>query len=38
MTPYELIARFEAWAPPEWQAEWDNCGWQVDPGLGRDEA
>ena len=29
----ELIARFEDWAPLTWQEKWDNCGWQVDPGV-----
>lgn len=31
MTIAELIAWFEAWAPPAWQESWDNCGWQVEP-------
>lgn len=29
----ELIAAFEQWAHPSWQEKWDNCGWQVDPGI-----
>lgn len=29
----QLIAAFEAWAPPAWQETWDNCGWQVEPGV-----
>ncbi|MEO0988249.1 MAG: Nif3-like dinuclear metal center hexameric protein [Cyanobacteria bacterium J06639_14] len=33
MTIAELIAQFEAWAPPAWQESWDNCGWQVEPGV-----
>lgn len=23
----------EAWAPPAWQESWDNCGWQIEPGI-----
>ena len=33
ITIAELITRFEAWAPPVWQESWDNCGWQVEPGV-----
>lgn len=33
MTIAELIARVETWAPPSWQEAWDNCGWQVEPGV-----
>lgn len=33
MTIAALIAQFEAWAPPTWQESWDNCGWQIEPGL-----
>ncbi|MEM1281828.1 MAG: Nif3-like dinuclear metal center hexameric protein, partial [Cyanobacteria bacterium P01_H01_bin.152] len=33
MTIAELIDRFEAWAPPTWQEKWDNCGWQIEPGV-----
>lgn len=29
----DLIATFEAWANPSWQEKWDNCGWQVEPGI-----
>lgn len=29
----EFITWFEAWADPRWQASWDNCGWQVEPGI-----
>lgn len=29
----ELIETFEAWAHPSWQEKWDNCGWQVEPGI-----
>ncbi|NEQ55569.1 MAG: Nif3-like dinuclear metal center hexameric protein [Leptolyngbya sp. SIO3F4] len=28
-----LINWVEAWAPPEWQESWDNCGWQIEPGV-----
>lgn len=28
-----LIAAFERWANPVWQEKWDNCGWQVEPGI-----
>ncbi len=33
ITVGELIERLEAWAPPAWQESWDNCGWQVEPGI-----
>lgn len=33
MTIAHLIKTFEAWAPPLWQESWDNCGWQVEPGV-----
>ncbi|MDA0267346.1 MAG: Nif3-like dinuclear metal center hexameric protein [Cyanobacteria bacterium] len=33
MTVAELITGFEAWAPPAWQEKWDNCGWQIEPGI-----
>ncbi|MGF1461242.1 MAG: Nif3-like dinuclear metal center hexameric protein [Leptolyngbyaceae cyanobacterium] len=33
MTIAKLIHQFEAWAPPQWQEKWDNCGWQVQPGV-----
>ncbi|MEM9087603.1 MAG: Nif3-like dinuclear metal center hexameric protein [Cyanobacteria bacterium P01_F01_bin.53] len=29
----ELITTFEHWANPNWQEKWDNCGWQVEPGI-----
>jgi dinuclear metal center YbgI/SA1388 family protein len=29
----DLIDAFETWAPPHWQEKWDNCGWQVEPGI-----
>lgn len=29
----DLISKLEAWANPAWQEDWDNCGWQVQPGL-----
>ncbi len=29
----DLIATFERWANPRWQEKWDNCGWQVEPGI-----
>lgn len=29
----DLITGFEAWANPAWQESWDNCGWQVEPGI-----
>ncbi|MEM6252488.1 MAG: Nif3-like dinuclear metal center hexameric protein [Cyanobacteria bacterium P01_D01_bin.156] len=28
-----LIDWMEAWAPPAWQESWDNCGWQIEPGI-----
>lgn len=28
-----LIQWFETWASPAWQEKWDNCGWQIEPGL-----
>lgn len=33
MTIAHLIEKFEAWAPPQWQEGWDNCGWQIQPGI-----
>jgi len=33
MTIAKLIDQFETWAPPHWQESWDNCGWQIEPGL-----
>jgi dinuclear metal center YbgI/SA1388 family protein len=29
----DVIATFERWANPLWQEKWDNCGWQVEPGI-----
>lgn len=29
----KLIQALEAWANPSWQESWDNCGWQVEPGV-----
>ena len=29
----DLISKLEAWANPAWQESWDNCGWQVQPGI-----
>lgn len=29
----DLIHWFEAWASPAWQEKWDNCGWQIEPGI-----
>jgi dinuclear metal center YbgI/SA1388 family protein len=28
-----VIANFERWADPLWQEKWDNCGWQIEPGI-----
>ncbi|MFH7244101.1 MAG: Nif3-like dinuclear metal center hexameric protein [Spirulina sp.] len=33
VTIAELIQHLEDWAPPSWQESWDNCGWQVEPGV-----
>lgn len=33
MTIAQLIQQFETWAPPHWQESWDNCGWQIEPGI-----
>ncbi|MEM9976992.1 MAG: Nif3-like dinuclear metal center hexameric protein [Cyanobacteria bacterium P01_D01_bin.2] len=33
-----LINWVEAWAPPAWQESWDNCGWQIEPGIGSQPA
>lgn len=33
MTIAHLIDQFENWAPPCWQEKWDNCGWQIEPGV-----
>lgn len=29
----DLITEFEKWANPAWQESWDNCGWQIEPGV-----
>jgi dinuclear metal center YbgI/SA1388 family protein len=29
----DLINWFEKWANPAWCESWDNCGWQVEPGV-----
>ncbi|WP_413200801.1 Nif3-like dinuclear metal center hexameric protein [Nostoc piscinale] len=29
----DLISWFEEWANPAWCESWDNCGWQVEPGV-----
>ncbi|PSB33186.1 Nif3-like dinuclear metal center hexameric protein [Chlorogloea sp. CCALA 695] len=29
----DLIDWFEGWANPTWQEKWDNCGWQIEPGV-----
>ncbi|MDP5339475.1 MAG: Nif3-like dinuclear metal center hexameric protein [Nodularia sp. (in: cyanobacteria)] len=29
----DLITWFEAWANPAWCEKWDNCGWQIEPGV-----
>ncbi len=29
----DFIQWFEQWANPLWQEKWDNCGWQVEPGI-----
>lgn len=34
----DLIDAFEQWADPNWQEKWDNCGWQVDPGIADESA
>lgn len=34
----DLIGWFETWAPPAWQEKWDNCGWQIEPGIMADTA
>jgi len=33
MNVEETIAAFEQWANPAWQEKWDNCGWQIEPGI-----
>ncbi|MGM3307660.1 Nif3-like dinuclear metal center hexameric protein [Anabaena sp. WFMT] len=34
----DLITWFEEWANPSWCENWDNCGWQIEPGVLREEA
>jgi dinuclear metal center YbgI/SA1388 family protein len=34
----DLITWFEEWANPDWCESWDNCGWQVEPGVLQDSA
>ncbi|MEM7554237.1 MAG: Nif3-like dinuclear metal center hexameric protein [Cyanobacteria bacterium P01_A01_bin.84] len=34
----DLINWFEAWADPAWQEKWDNCGWQIEPGILQEDA
>ncbi|MGC1308497.1 MAG: Nif3-like dinuclear metal center hexameric protein [Phormidesmis sp.] len=34
----KIISTFEDWADPCWQEKWDNCGWQVEPGVLNDPA
>lgn len=34
----DLISWFEEWANPAWCESWDNCGWQVEPGILQQEA
>ena len=29
----DLIKWFETWANPAWCESWDNCGWQIEPGV-----
>lgn len=29
----DLITWFESWVSPTWQEDWDNCGWQIEPGI-----
>lgn len=29
----DLITWFEEWANPAWCEKWDNCGWQIEPGV-----
>lgn len=33
MKVVDAISTFEQWANPIWQEKWDNCGWQVEPGV-----
>ncbi|MBD2440335.1 Nif3-like dinuclear metal center hexameric protein [Nostoc sp. FACHB-110] len=34
----DLITWFEEWANPAWCESWDNCGWQVEPGILQESA
>jgi dinuclear metal center YbgI/SA1388 family protein len=34
----DLIIWFEEWANPAWCESWDNCGWQVEPGVLQESA
>ncbi|MBW4561563.1 MAG: Nif3-like dinuclear metal center hexameric protein [Mojavia pulchra JT2-VF2] len=34
----DLISWFEEWANPAWCESWDNCGWQVEPGILQEQA
>ncbi|MBU7582833.1 MAG: Nif3-like dinuclear metal center hexameric protein [Nostoc sp. TH1S01] len=34
----DLISWFEEWANPAWCESWDNCGWQVEPGVLQESA
>ncbi|MEA5550187.1 Nif3-like dinuclear metal center hexameric protein [Anabaena cylindrica UHCC 0172] len=34
----DLITWFEEWANPAWCENWDNCGWQIEPGMLEEEA
>ena len=34
----DFIRDFEEWANPAWQDSWDNCGWQIEPGVLNEEA
>ncbi|WP_071188011.1 Nif3-like dinuclear metal center hexameric protein [Trichormus sp. NMC-1] len=34
----DLINWFEEWANPAWCESWDNCGWQIEPGVLSEEA
>ncbi len=34
----DLITWFEAWANPAWCEKWDNCGWQIQPGVLKEKA
>ncbi|WP_016951373.1 Nif3-like dinuclear metal center hexameric protein [Anabaena sp. PCC 7108] len=34
----DLINWFEEWANPAWCESWDNCGWQIEPGVLPEEA